>query len=304
MKRLGVVFGVVLTHMVALDLGAGEVSAQVIGPLRWRMQPYCNVVTFTIEPRGTTYLLTGTDDNCGLTAPSTGVGVATQGAGASVILGFSAYTPAGLASHVTVTLDLGTLSGSWADGDGNTGQFVFNPSGSSGSPRPAPRTTVGTAQIAVGAVTSDRLSPSVFAGSGAASTAARSDHIHDDRYMTRTESQAAFAPRSILGPLGYSGSATVATNGAVSFQRTTNGQAVTASRLETGLYVVNFPGAFDGAFNQTISLTDGSGFTGTSWRHCSVNLPQAQGTTYIVVISCVNNSFARADATFHITVTS
>lgn len=303
-KVLTLVIAAVAAQFVAMATGVSDASAQVIGPLRWRMQPYCNVVTLTIEQKGATYLLTGADDNCGLTAPSTSLGVATQGAGASVVLGFSAFTPTGVASHATVTLDLGTLSGPWTDDNGNTGQFVFNPAGSSGAPRPAPRTTVGTAQIAVGAVTPDRLSPSVFAGSGVAPTASRSDHLHDDRYMTRTESQAAFAPRSALGALGYSGTARIGTNGAVGFQRSTNGQAITASRSGPGLYFVYFPGAYDGSFLQSISITDGSGFETTGWRHCSVNLPQASGTTFVVAISCVNSSFARADADFYITVTS
>lgn len=308
MQRNKAAFAFALTMALALvvapGMGATGADAQVIGTFRWRMQPYCNVVTLTIEQRGASYLLTGADDNCGLTAPSTGVGVATQGIGASVALGFSTFTPSGIASHVSVTLSLASLSGPWTDDNGHSGQFAFNPVGSSGAPRPAPRSTVGTAQIDLGAVTPDRLSASVFAGTGTAVTAARSDHIHDDRYMTRTESQNTFAPLSALGPIGYSGTAWVNGDGSLSAQRATNGQAITVTRAGAGLYFVNFPGAFNGTFNQTIQLTDGAGFTGTSWRHCSVNLPQATGTTFIVAVSCVDTAFARADAGFFITVTS
>lgn len=298
------VFAMAAVLLTVPGIGATDAGAQVIGPLRWRMAPYCNVVTLTIEPRGSSYLLTGADDNCGLTGPSTGVGVATQGAGGSVALGFSTFAPSGLASHVSVTLNLATLSGPWTDDDGNSGEFAFNPAGSSGVPRPAPRTAAGTAQIAPGAVTPDRLSASVFAGTGVAATAARSDHIHDDRYMTRTEAQTAFAPRSALGPLGYSGTASVGSNGTLAFQRSTNGQAITVTRSSAGVYFVRFPGGFNGAFNQSIQLTDMDGFAGTAWRHCSVNLPQASGTTFTVAISCVDSAFASADARFLITVTS
>jgi len=97
--------------------------------------------------------------------------------------------------------------------------------------------------------------------------------------MTRTESQNTFAPLSALGPIGYSGTAWVNGKGSLSAQRATNGQAITVTRAGAGLYFVNFPGAFNGTFNQTVQLTDGAGFTGTSRRHCSVNLPQATGTT-------------------------
>lgn len=52
------------------------------------------------------------------------------------------------------------------------------------------------------------------------------------------------------------------------------------------------------------AIADSDGYEGGSWRHCSVNLPQASGTTFVIAISCVSNAFTRADASFFVSVTS
>lgn len=49
------------------------VEAQVLGPLRWQLRPFCNVVTLTITPNGAHHGLQGTDDQCGGAAPPAGV---------------------------------------------------------------------------------------------------------------------------------------------------------------------------------------------------------------------------------------
>jgi hypothetical protein len=151
-------------------------DAQVIGTFSWRTQPYCNIVTVTVIQQGGVYQLVGADNLCGTgTAPITGTAVPT---GAGVAFGFSAALPTGGTAHLSATISLATLSGTWTDADGNTGSFAFG-SPAAGSPRPPPAPTT--------AITVNQFAPSVYAGSGSATTLARSDHDHDTRYYTKTE---------------------------------------------------------------------------------------------------------------------
>lgn len=130
--------------VVVATATASSVKAQVIGTFSWQTQPHCNVVTVTVVQQGGVYQLTGSDNLCGAgTAPVVGTAVP---AGAGVAFGFTAALPAGLGAHVSATINLATLSGTWADADGNTGPFVFGAS-TGGSPRPTsplvPRSTLG-----------------------------------------------------------------------------------------------------------------------------------------------------------------
>lgn len=159
--------------------GTAVASAQTLGTFSWQTQPYCNVVTLTIVQVGTQYQLAGADDLCGAgSAPVTGTALA---AGSGVTLGFTVSLPSGRAAQITAAVNLATVSGPWNDADGNTGTFAFNAS-ATGSPRPAPANAA--------AITTTQLAPSIYGGTGAATTVARSDHTHDARYYTKGESDA------------------------------------------------------------------------------------------------------------------
>lgn len=158
---------------VATATGA---HAQVLGTFTWQMQPYCNRVTLTIVQHGPEYQLLGSDDQCGAgLAPATGSAVPT---GSGVGMGFTIALPTGRVAHVSATVSLASVSGPWTDGDGNTGTFAFG-TATGGATRPAPASTT--------AIVSSQLAPSIYGGTGAASTIARSDHTHDARYYTKTE---------------------------------------------------------------------------------------------------------------------
>jgi hypothetical protein len=110
-------------------------SAQVIGTFAWQTQPYCNVVTVTVVQQGAQYQLTGHDNLCGAgPAPVTGTAVP---AGGGVRFGFAVARPDGRAAHLSASIDLGTLSGTWADEAGLGGTFAFGGAGG-GALRPAP----------------------------------------------------------------------------------------------------------------------------------------------------------------------
>ncbi len=152
-------------------------AAQVMGTYSWQTQPYCNVVTLTIVQQGPSFQLTGVDNLCGAgTAPVTGT--ATVAAG-GVSMGVAVALPSGRAAHLSTTVNLANFAGTWTDSDGNTGPFAFVTASTGGSPRPAPTTAA--------VITSAQLAPSVFGGSGSATTVARGDHTHDDRYYTEGE---------------------------------------------------------------------------------------------------------------------
>ncbi len=88
--------------------------------------------------------------------------------------------------HVTVVLNPATLGGAWTDSGGNSGTFLFSPTAPvTGAPRPAGGGLAGVAvtNVVAGAgLTGGGMGPVnlavAFAGSGAAKTAARSDHTH------------------------------------------------------------------------------------------------------------------------------
>jgi hypothetical protein len=103
----------------------------------------------------------------------------------TIALGVSIVTPSGATAQISTTLDPATVSGSWADADGHSGVFAFNPPTIAGVPRPAPTTS--------GLVTSAQLAASIFAGTGGATAVARSDHLHDDRYYTKPQTDVVVA---------------------------------------------------------------------------------------------------------------
>ena len=147
---------------LGLVLQSTPAYSQPLGTFRWRLAPYCNVLTLSVTQLGSQYRFEGTDDQCGAPtrAPVTGLGVPnTDG---TLEFGFTIVTAAG-PSHLDVTFSVGFLSGTWRDSAGATGTFAFNPpTPTPGAPRPAPTALVAdgsitTAKLAPLAVTSDRL---------------------------------------------------------------------------------------------------------------------------------------------------
>jgi len=119
------------------------------------------------------------------------VGLATPNADGSIAVGLNIVTaPGGRGVQVAARFSLPSASGTWSDSAGNSGTFAFGAS-TGGSPRPAP--TMPGSAIAPGTITSAQLSAAIFAGSGGATKAARSDHLHDDRYYTKAQTDAAAA---------------------------------------------------------------------------------------------------------------
>lgn len=169
-------FGVLIVVGAMVTVWPATSMAQVIGTFSWQTQPYCNVVTVQVVQQGPLYQLIGADNLCGAgTAPVTGTAVPSGG---DVVFGMTAALPTGRAAHLSATIALATLSGTWGDADGNTGVFAFGAS-AAGAARPAP--------ASVSAITVNQFAPTVYAGTGAAATVARSDHDHDVRYYTQAQ---------------------------------------------------------------------------------------------------------------------
>ena len=165
-----------------IALAALRADAQVIGTFSWQTQPYCNRLLVTVVQQGGTFLLAGTDDQCGgAIGPVTGTAVPS---GNGVAMGLSIALATGRTAHLSATVSLATLSGTWTDADGQTGIFAFAGL-AAGAPRPAPS--------ASSAIQVTQFAPGVYRGTGTAATVARSDHDHDARYYTEAESNAAVA---------------------------------------------------------------------------------------------------------------
>lgn len=310
--------GFTFAIMVCVLLVAHEATAQVLGTFRWQFQPYCNVVTLTVELRDQAYLLTGFDDQCGGAARAAASGIATPNPNGTISLGLTILTATGVPAHVNAVVSPVSISGTWQDADGNAGGFAFNPGAVAGGPRPAPRVlvtpaqiapgAVGTAAIGGGSVTADKLAPSALAGNGSATTLARSDHTHDDRYYTTGQADVAFLPRVAVGQRGLIGHAEVFSAGtAFRYQSLSNGLTATVSKGSAGFYFLTFPGfGTGGGFNQTILVSNASTTSSTGWRNCGVNLRGINGGTgtLTVTVLCVDSTFVPADANFFIFVVS
>jgi hypothetical protein len=236
---------------------ASVAGAQTLGVFRWQMQPYCNVVTLTVEQKATGYVLTGLDNLCGGGAPvATAAGVAAVNPNGTIALGLTIVTSTGATAHLNATLSLTSVSGPWRDADGNTGTLVFEPGILPGLPqRPAPRSfgtlvvtggqvapgAIGTQALAAQSVTADKLAPSAFAGTGAQPTLARSDHHHDTRYYTQAFLDS--RPSSAIAAMGL-----VHSNGTLQFKA--SGTNVTVARLSPGTYRITLLGHDPGCTNK------------------------------------------------------
>lgn len=115
--------------LLFLTVVSGTVEAQVLGPLRWQLLPFCNVVTLTITPHGAQYGLQGTDDQCGGAAiPAGVVGLAYPRPDGDIGMSLTTVlAPAATPVHVDVALSVSTLGGTWRDSSGNSGTFAFTP---------------------------------------------------------------------------------------------------------------------------------------------------------------------------------
>ncbi len=134
----------------------GSAWAQPLGTFRWQQQPYCNLLTLNVIGEGGGYTLDGTDDLCGADQTASVTGIAAQNADGTIGIGLTIVGPPGGAVHLTATINLGTLGGTWSDSNGNTGLFVFTPgAGVPGSARPAtlgnPTRATHTYDLAAGA---------------------------------------------------------------------------------------------------------------------------------------------------------
>jgi hypothetical protein len=157
---------VVAVALVMLSASPGR--AQALGPFKWQLAPYCNVVTFTATPDAGGFRLAGVDDGCGGTA-SPAEGRATVNGDGSVTVAFVVVASDGTPLHTSARLPTGSFGGTWSDNGGATGTFL--PVASSpvpvGSPRPfavagggpIPANSVTSATIVDGSVAGGDVDP-------------------------------------------------------------------------------------------------------------------------------------------------
>ena len=102
-------------------------AGQTIGTFTWQTQPFCNVLTLTVIQQGAGYQLVGFDNQCGgAPAPVTGTAVPSGG---GVAFGVAVALGSGRSAHLSASISLASLSGTWIDQDGNSGPFAFGTSG-------------------------------------------------------------------------------------------------------------------------------------------------------------------------------
>jgi hypothetical protein len=128
------------TTFHALGLPAPAV-AQSLGTFRWQQQPYCNVITVNVVQAGQVYQVDGFDDQCGASTRAAVAGLAFPNPNGTIGFGLTVVTsPGGTPVHIDATISLSTLSGTWRDSSGGTGNWTFTGGGGvGGSPRPVPR---------------------------------------------------------------------------------------------------------------------------------------------------------------------
>lgn len=118
-------------------LASSDAHAQVLGPFRWQLQRYCNVVTVTIVQTGATFRVEGVDDLCGAANQAGVTGVAFQNPNGTIGMSLTTVSPGGSAVHTSATISLATLNGQWQDTTGRAGTFAFN-GAAAGEMRTAP----------------------------------------------------------------------------------------------------------------------------------------------------------------------
>lgn len=127
---------------------AANLVAQPLGTFRWQLSPYCNIVTLSVVQSGGIYTVDGFDNQCGGAQAASASGTAFPNPDGSIGMGLNlVLTPGGAPSHVDVTLQIATLSGTWRDSAGATGAFVLTPGAGSGGPSRPTQGGVGAAAI-------------------------------------------------------------------------------------------------------------------------------------------------------------
>lgn len=162
---------VVLVLAALTTLGASVASAQPLGTFRWQAQPFCNVIEVAVTRQGGVFALDGSDDLCGAPQRGSVFGTALLNAAGTVGFGITIVTAPGAAPvHLSATLVLASLNGTWRDSAGNSGTFVFTPGAGTGGPvRPVPSgglapASVTTIQLAPAAVGEGHIAPNVVTG--------------------------------------------------------------------------------------------------------------------------------------------
>jgi hypothetical protein len=143
------------------SLGAPGLGAQALGTFRWQLQPFRNVVTLNVRQDGAVYTLDGFDDQCGAATQASVVGTAFLNPDGSIGMGLNSALAPGSAPVVQYArLNLSTVSGTWSDSAGNSGDFFFTPGpGTGGNARPVPPNG-----LRPGSVTADQIAPGAIGG--------------------------------------------------------------------------------------------------------------------------------------------
>jgi hypothetical protein len=118
------------TTLLALGLGGGlapTAEAQTyLGQYSWNLAPYCEFFVGQITATGEAYIFSGWDESVCADPPrrnpAYGVFYANLDGtiGGGLTVNFGTFAP----MHVGVTLDPSTLSGTWVDDYGGSGEFV------------------------------------------------------------------------------------------------------------------------------------------------------------------------------------
>ena len=134
--------------VAATALTSSAAEAQSLGTFRWQLQPFCNVVTLSVTQNGSVFRLEGTDDQCGAGGSASVTGTAFQNPGGGIGFGLNIVSaPGGAPIHVDATVSLPSLSGTWRDSAGSSGNFVFTPGAGSGGSARATGGTIGGVSI-------------------------------------------------------------------------------------------------------------------------------------------------------------
>ncbi len=137
---------------VAVFLGATEyASGQPLGTFRWQYSPFCNVVTLSVVQQGSVFVLSGFDDNCGAGSASSATGTAFFNPNGGVGIGLTTIASGGVNVSSTIQISPASLSGTWSDSQGNSGNFTFSPPvPATGSARPVATGPAGLTTISQG----------------------------------------------------------------------------------------------------------------------------------------------------------
>jgi hypothetical protein len=113
---------------------AAPASAQTLGPFRWNVAPFCNVLNLTVTVSGSVFALHGFEEQCGGNPRLPVYGVAFFQGDGTIWLGLTTIFPFGNGLHTQVTM-FSDLSGNWRDNANQTGTWVFSPGATTGGPR-------------------------------------------------------------------------------------------------------------------------------------------------------------------------